>query len=814
MTLPRGKDRILWFQDTGLGDIPRVGGKNASLGEMIRELGPRGVDIPGGFATTAAAYREFLAEGSLENEIRKILAGLDPKNLEALARDGARIRDLLLQQALPEGLSVELREAYRKLGEIYGENPDVAVRSSATAEDLPEASFAGQQETFLNIRGEAALLEACKKCFASLFTNRAISYRAEHGFDHMQVALSIGVQKMVRADLGCSGVLFTLDTESGFREVVLINGAYGLGENVVQGVVDPDEFLVFKPTLRRGFRPILQRRLGSKEIRMVYNTRGGTKETRNVPVPAAERARFCLSDEEILQLARWGMLVEEHYSAKAGKDRPMDLEWAKDGESGRLFILQARPETIHGGRARRSWKSYRLLERTKPLLEGKAVGVKIGQGPARILRDAKEMTGFPEGGVLVAPMTDPDWVPLMKKAAAVVTERGGRTCHAAIVSRELGVPAIVGADGATSRLTDGQEITVSCAEGEVGRVYPGLLRYETEEIALEKIPRPRTKVLLNVGEPDRAFEHSFLPNDGVGLARMEFIINEAVKVHPMALRRYPRLQDAEALRKIEELTAGYADKGEYFVEKLAEGVGKIAAAFYPKQVIVRTSDFKSNEYADLIGGREFEPMEENPMIGFRGASRYYHERYREAFALECAALKRVRETMGLDNLKIMIPFCRTVEEARKVLAEMEANGLKRGVGGLEVYVMCEIPSNVLLAREFAEYFDGFSIGSNDLTQLTLGLDRDSEIVSGLFDERNEAVKQIIRMAIRGAKDAGAKIGICGQAPSDYPEFAAFLVEEGIDSISLNPDTVVKTTRKILEVEAALEAVSGAWAGGD
>ncbi len=806
--------RILWFREIGLADVPRVGGKNASLGEMIRELGPQGVRIPDGFATSAEAYREFLAQSSLEGRVRELLSGLDPRDVGTLANRGGQIRELLLQHPLPEALNAELSAAYRRLGEEYGENPDVAVRSSATAEDLPEASFAGQQETFLNIRGEAALLEACKKCFASLFTNRAIAYRAERGYDHLQVALSVGVQKMVRSDLGSSGVMFTLDTESGFRDVVLINGAYGLGENVVQGVVDPDEFLVFKPTLREGYRPILQRRLGSKEIRMVYNARGGSKETRNVPVPPAERRRFCVDDEEILQLARWGLLVEAHYSAKAGQDRPMDLEWAKDGQSGELFILQARPETVHGTKAGRAWKSYRLLEKAEPLVVGKAVGAKIGQGPARVLREAREMAEFRDGEVLVAPMTDPDWVPLMKKAAAVVTERGGRTCHAAIVSRELGLPAIVGADGATAKLAAGQEITVSCAEGEVGKVYPGLLRYETEEVSLEKMPRPRTKVLLNVGEPDRAFEHSFLPNDGVGLARMEFIINDAVKVHPMALRRYPHLRDPEALRQIEALTEGYADKGEYFVQKLAEGVGKIAAAFYPKEVIVRTSDFKTNEYAELIGGREFEPAEENPMLGFRGASRYYHERYREAFALECAALKRVREAMGLKNLKVMIPFCRTVEEARKVLAEMEANGLKRGTGGLEVYVMCEIPANVLLAGEFAKYFDGFSIGSNDLTQLTLGLDRDSEIVSGLFDERNEAVKEIVRMAIRGAKDAGVKIGICGQAPSDYPEFAEFLVGEGIDSISLNPDTVVKTTEKILAAEAAREASGGAWLGGD
>ena len=805
---------VLDFSEVGLEDIPKVGGKNASLGEMIRELGAKGVRVPHGFATTAQAYRDFLAQNSLDRKIEKILADLDAGDVGELARRGSQVREAILSQPLPAKLAEAVGAAYRKMAEEYGENPDVAVRSSATAEDLPEASFAGQQETFLNIRGETALLEACRKCFASLFTNRAISYRAERGFDHQQVALSVGVQKMVRADRGAAGVMFTLHTESGFRDVVLINGAYGLGENVVQGIVDPDEFLVFKPTLREGFRPILQKRLGSKEIRMVYNTRGGTKETRNLPVPPDERRRFCLEDDELLQLSRWGMLVEEHYSAKAGRDRPMDLEWGKDGLSGELFILQARPETIHGAKQAHAWKSYRLQESASPLVTGKAVGEKIGAGRARLLRDVRELGEFQEGEILVAPMTDPDWEPLMKKAAGVVTEHGGRTCHAAIVSRELGVPAVVGADGAMRKISEGAEVTVSCAEGEIGRVYPGRLRYEVEEISLEKLPRPRTKVLLNIGEPDRAFEHSFLPNDGVGLARMEFIVSNAVQIHPMALLRYPELQDREALRRIEELAGDYPHKGDYFIEKLGEGVGKIAAAFYPKEVIVRMSDFKTNEYANLIGGREFEPKEENPMLGFRGASRYYHERYREAFALECAAIRRVREEMGLVNLKVMIPFCRSVEEARRVQSEMAKHGLERGERGLEVYVMCEIPSNALLAKEFAEYFDGFSIGSNDLTQLVLGVDRDSQIVAHIFDERNPAVKTMIANVIKAAKAKGRKIGICGQAPSDYPEFADFLVEEGIDSISLNPDSVVKTTQKILETEARREATSGAWESGD
>ncbi|HEX5036531.1 MAG TPA: phosphoenolpyruvate synthase [bacterium] len=782
---------IRWFDAIGLGDIPLVGGKTASLGEMVRALAPKGIRVPEGFAVTAEAYRALLAESGIEAKMRETLSGLKPGNVADLARRGEKIRSLVLEAPLPRGLETQIRAAYARL-RGKDENAAVAVRSSATAEDLPDASFAGQQETFLNVRGESALIDACRRCFASLFTNRAISYRIDKGFDHLQVALSVAVQKMVRSDLAASGVMFTIDTESGFDGAVLITSSYGLGENIVQGTVNPDEFLVFKPTLAQGFRPILQKTLGSKEMKLVYNARGGTKETRNVPVPPSDRRRFSISDDEILQLARWGIAIEEHYGRKAGRPLPMDIEWAKDGESGELFILQARPETVQAVKDRNVLETYRLVEKGPVLATGQAVGSKIGAGRARLIRDAKDIARFREGEVLVTEMTDPDWEPVMKKAAAVVTERGGRTCHAAIVSRELGVPAVVGAEGVLEEIAEGREVTVSCAEGEAGRVYEGRLKFDVQTVSLKGLKKPGTPILMNVGEPDRAFGLSRIPNDGVGLARMEFIITNAIKIHPMALIRYPDLKDRDAVRKIGELTRHYQNKKDFFVDRLAQGAAKIAAAFYPKEVILRTSDFKTNEYANLIGGREFEPEEENPMIGFRGASRYYDPRYREGFALECAAVKKAREEMGLANLKVMIPFCRTVEEARKVLEEMEKNGLKRGEKGLEVYMMCEIPSNALLASDFARHFDGFSIGSNDLTQLVLGLDRDSRIVAGLFDERNEAVKKMIALAIRGAHEARAKIGICGQAPSDYPEFARFLAEEGIDSISLNPDAVLKT----------------------
>jgi pyruvate,water dikinase len=794
------------FDSLTLEDVPLVGGKNAALGEMVRAVVPRGVRVPDGFATTAAAYRRYLDHNRLTDAIRRLLSGFDPGDVAELARRGHAVRELILAGALPNDLADELVRAYRALSLRYGEEAtDVAVRSSATAEDLPEASFAGQQETYLNVRGAATLLEAARRCIASLFTDRAIAYRSQKGFDHLGVALSVGVQKMVRSDLAASGVLFTLDTETGFRDVVLVNAAYGLGENVVRGVVNPDEFYVFKPTLRQGFRPILQKRLGTKELRMVYETRGGTVGTRNLPVPEAERQRFAITDDEVLQLARWGLLLEEHFGARAGAPRPLDIEWAKDGLTGELFVLQARPETVHSARDRSSLHVYRLPRRSRVLAQGRAVGSRIGRGAVRLVRGAAAMDEFRAGEVLVTEMTDPDWVPVMRKAAAIVTERGGRTCHAAIVSRELDIPAVVGAAGAREALADGAPVTVSCAEGEAGYVYEGLLDVEVETITPGELPRPATRVMMNVGDPDQAFELSFVPNDGVGLVRIEFIITSAIRVHPMALLRHPHLADAQAAAEIERLTRGYADKGEYFVERLAQGIAKIAAAFYPKDVIVRTSDFKTNEYAGLLGGREFEPVEENPMLGFRGASRYYHPAYEPAFALECAAIRRVRTDMGLTNVKVMIPFCRTVEEGRKVIETLSRHGLARGENGLEVYVMCEIPANVIRAAQFAEVFDGFSIGSNDLTQLVLGVDRDSPSVASLFDERDEAVKLMIRQVVQAARTRGRKIGICGQAPSDYPDFARFLVDCGIDSISLTPDRVVDTLRLVAEHEARTQA---------
>jgi pyruvate,water dikinase len=798
-----GTRYIVAFAEIGMADVPLVGGKNASLGEMYRELTPKGLKVPNGFAVTAHAYRRLLSTDGLGETIRRHLAGLDTHNLADLAERGRRIREAIAATPLPDDLAAEITAAYRRLGEEYGPNPDVAVRSSATAEDLPGASFAGQQESYLNVRGERGLLEACRNCFASLFTDRAISYRVDKGFDHAAVALSIGVQKMVRSDLACAGVMFTLDTESGFRDVVLINSAYGLGESVVKGRVDPDEFLVFKPTLRSGFRPILKRRIGGKQERLVYSGRL-TAGTRSVPVPEGERARPSLTDDEVLALARWGCLIEEHYSAGAGRSMPMDIEWAKDGRSGELFILQARPETVHAAPGRELHEEYRLEEQGKVLTRGRAVGERIGAGPARLIRDVEELKDFRPGEVLVADMTDPDWEPTMKTAAAVVTNRGGRTCHAAIVSREIGVPCVVGTGDATTALPAGREVTVCCAQGEVGAVYDGRLRFSRRARDPGALPKTRTRILVNVGDPDQAFRLSMLPCDGVGLARTEFIISAGIQVHPMALVRFDQVPDGPAKAKIAELTAGYADRTDYFVDKLAEGVAQIAAAFYPREVIVRLSDFKTNEYAGLAGGEGFEPKEENPMLGFRGASRYDHERYREGFLLECRAMKKVRDQMGLTNLKLMVPFCRTVPEGRRVVDLLARAGLRRADNGLEIYVMCEIPSNVLLAEDFAAVFDGFSIGSNDLTQLTLGLDRDSETVAPLFDERNPAVLRLVEEVIRRAHAVGRKVGICGQAPSDYPEFARFLVRCGIDSISLNPDSVIKTIREVAAVEAELD----------
>jgi len=793
---------IRWFRDIGIADIGLVGGKNASLGEMYRELTSQGITIPNGFAITAQAYRHVLQVGGLAEKIRTILSDLDTHDLGNLAERGRRVREAVLATPFPDDLRQEIYAAYRRLCAEYGPETDVAVRSSATAEDLPDASFAGQQESFLNIRGERALLDACQQCLASLFTDRAISYRVDKGFDHFAVALSIGVQQMVRSDLGAAGVMFTIDTESGFRDVVLINSSYGLGESVVKGRVDPDEFLVFKPTLLQGARPILRRTVGAKQEKLVYATRG-SRSTRIVAVPLEDRARFSVTDDEVLTLARWGCVIEEHYSRKAGRPMPMDVEWAKDGRTGQLFIVQARPETVQALTRKTTLDTYRLAERGAVLLTGKSVGDKIGAGPVRIIKDVAELQAFRPGEVLVADMTDPDWEPTMKMAAAIVTNRGGRTCHAAIVSREIGVPCIVGTEKATATLQPGQAVTVSCAEGEVGVVYDGALKFTRQTLDVGALSRPRTKIMMNVGNPDQAFSLSFLPNDGVGLAREEFIISSAIQVHPLALVHFEQLPAGPTKEKIAQLTRAYAHKPDYFVDRLAEGVGQLAAAFYPKEVIVRLSDFKTNEYAGLLGGEAFEPKEENPMIGFRGASRYYDPRYREGFLLECRAMKKVREEMGLTNVKLMVPFCRTVEEGKKVLAVMAEAGLRRGENGLEVYVMCEIPANVILTEEFAQIFDGFSIGSNDLTQLTLGLDRDSAIVAHLFDERNAAVMRLVQEVIRRAQACGRKVGICGQAPSDYPEFARFLVTCGIDSISLNPDTVLKTTQDIIALERQL-----------
>jgi pyruvate,water dikinase len=785
---------ILWFEDIRLEDVPRVGGKNASLGEMVHNLSSEGIKVPNGFAITSDAYRLLLQEGGLDTKIEELLDTLDTSTMGNLATVGRKIRRVVRNAPFPHSLEEGIRQAYRRMEEAYGEDCDVAVRSSATAEDLPDASFAGQQETYLNIRSAEELLEACRKCFASLFTNRAISYREDKGFGHFEVALSIGVQKMVRSDLGSAGVIFTIDTESGFPDVVLINTAWGLGENVVRGAVNPDEYYVFKPTLKEGYRPIIKKSLGSKEKKIVYTEEGGKSATREVAVPAEEQTRYCLTDDEILELARQACAIEEHYG------RPMDIEWAKDGETGVLYIVQARPETVQSLRKRNVLETYRLKEKGKVLVRGKSVGNKVGAGKAAVIKDPRQLERFVKGQVLVTDMTDPDWEPIMKKAAGIVTNRGGRTCHAAIVSRELGIPCVIGTGRATAEIAEDQPITVSCAEGEVGLVYEGLLDFEVEQTDLEDLRRPRTKIMMNLGDPDQALGLSRIPNDGVGLARLEFIINTAIKTHPLALLHPEKVADPKERHRIEQLIRGYPDGAEFFVDKLSQGVATIAAAFYPRDVIVRMSDFKTNEYAGLLGGAAFEPSESNPMIGFRGASRYYDERYREGFLLECRAMKRVREVMGLKNVKLMIPFCRTVEEGRKVLAVMKEAGLERGREGLEVYVMCEIPSNVILAEEFAEVFDGFSIGSNDLTQLILGLDRDSEIVAHLYDERNAAVKRMIADVIARARRAGCKIGICGQAPSDYPEFAAFLVECGIDSISLNPDTVLSTTLRILEVE--------------
>jgi pyruvate, water dikinase len=800
--MPQDRTLILDFSQIGMADVARVGGKNASLGEMFNSLGPRGVGVVDGFATTADAYWLFLDQHGLRERLTSILGSIDGEET-SLAEAGQAARRAVLDTPLPQTLSEAIRDAYRRLSQRTRHDPDVAVRSSATAEDLPEASFAGAGESFLNVRGEDALLRAVHHCCASLFTDRAIDYRARLGYAHMQVALSVGVMPMVRSDRASSGVIFTLDPETGFRQAVVVTGAWGLGEAVVQGIVTPDEWTVFKPTLGADRTPIVGRRLGTKEVRIVYGDE--SRATRSRPTPEKERARFCLGDDEVLQLARWAIVLEDHYSGLAGHPQPMDIEWAKDGVSGKLYIVQARPETVHSGKSPSVVTSVCRLETQNPgppLVRGQAVGELAAGGRVRKVLDTRELGSVENGEILVARSTDPDWEPVMRRVAAIVTDQGGRTAHAAIVSREFGLPCIVGTGDATSVLSTGQEVTVSCCEGPEGRVYSGRIPFRTEPVDTSGLAETRTRIMLIVGDPGQAFSFSSLPNAGVGLARSEFIINNHIGIHPMALIRYPDLADAAAVGAIRR-RIGDQDPREYFVGRFAEGIGKIAAAFYPKPVIVRTSDFKTNEYAALLGGREFEPVEDNPMLGFRGASRYYDPRYREGFRLECAALLRVRRDMGLGNVRVMIPFCRTVDEGRRVVEEMADNGLVQGENGLEIYAMCEIPSNVVLAEEFLKVFDGLSIGSNDLTQLTLGIDRDSGTIAHLFDERNEAVVDMIRQAIRAARRSGKPIGICGQAPSDYPEFARILVEEGIDSISLNPDAVVKTARIVAEAEKQL-----------
>ena len=794
MNMTKEENYILWFDDLNAGDIARVGGKNASLGEMIMSLKEKNIRVPDGFATTTEAYREFLRKNDMEDSMKRILEDYQ-QDKSSLSDAGQAVRKLFNEGEMPEDVARSISEAYQKLCERYNQkNVDVAARSSATAEDMPEASFAGQQESFLNVKGNDALLKVCKKCFASLFTDRAIAYREENGFKHMKVALSVGIQKMVRSDLAGSGVLFTLDTDSGFPDVVLINAAWGLGENVVQGTVNPDQYTVFKPFLdRQGIDPIIEKTLGSKEKKMIYADKGKVP-TKNVETSDKERHSFVLTDGEIIQLARWGADIEKHY------EKPMDIEWAKDGEQDKIYIVQARPETVHSQKAAASMKTYKLMEHGEPLVTGLSIGQSIASGNVGVIESAKQIDKFKDGSILVTTMTDPDWVPIMKRAAAIVTEHGGRTSHAAIVSREMGIPAIVGAENATKTLKDDQEITVSCAEGDKGHVYAGHLDFHEEELDLENIPETKTKIMLNIGAPEAAMRWWKLPCKGVGLARMEYLINNVIKIHPLALTRFEEVEDDKAKSRIEELTRGYDDKKEYFVELLARGISVIAASRHPHPVIVRMSDFKTNEYADLIGGRQFEPAEENPMLGWRGASRYYSEDYRDGFALECRAIRRVRESMGFGNVLIMIPFCRTPAEADKVLEVLAENGLMRGKKDLEVYVMAEIPTNILEAGAFARRFDGFSIGSNDLTQLVLGISRDSEKLAHLFDESEESVKLMINMLIEAAHKEGRKVGICGEAPSNDSEFAAFLVKAGINSISLQPDSVLKVIRRVAEVE--------------
>ena len=816
-SVQRDQQLVLWLDKVRLEDVHLVGGKNASLGEMIQQLTPQGIRVPSGFATTSYAYRYFIEKTGLDAQLREVLGGFDINDVTELRRRGRKARSLILNAVFPDDLKAAILTAYHQMCEAADQSlclgdesclagnthteVDVAVRSSATAEDLPDASFAGQQETYLNVYGDQAVLIACKKCYASLFTDRAISYRTTKHFDHFDVALSVCIQRMVRSDLATSGVMFSIDTETGFQNAVLITAAYGLGENVVQGTVNPDEYVVFKPTLKSGHKPILNKRLGAKALRMVYDTTG-TELTKNEPVPLADQGHYAIDEADILQLAHWACTIEAHYTQLRGTPSPMDIEWAKDGLTGELFIVQARPETVQSQKSQNELRNYILdvPAGIEPVVTGRAVGDLIGQGSACVILEVNQIAQFRPGEVLITSRTDPDWEPIMKQASAIVTDQGGRTCHAAIIARELGIPAIVGCDNATQRLTTGEPVTVSCAGGEEGVIYRGELPFRIETTQLDSLPETRTQIMMNVGNPELAFTLAALPSDGVGLARLEFIIANHIQVHPLALLNFDSLPDGGEKRQIARLTALYDHKPDYFVDKLAQGVGTIAAAFYPKPVVVRLSDFKSNEYAHLLGGSTFEPAEENPMIGWRGASRYYDDRYRDGFALECRALKRVRDDMGLTNVILMVPFCRTPDEGRRVLEEMANHGLVRGENGLQVYVMCELPNNVILADEFSQVFDGFSIGSNDLTQLTLGLDRDSSLVAHLFDERSEGVKRMVRMAIQTAKAHHRKIGICGQGPSDYPEFARFLVEQGIDSISLNPDTVIKTRLEIADME--------------
>ena len=793
---------VRWFSDIRLSDVAEVGGKTASLGELYAMLAAEGVRVPEGFALTARAYRDALTAAGIEDELRRLLSGFDHHDVALLADRGAASRRLVYEATGIAHLRAETAAAYRALEQKCGAGVAVAVRSSATAEDLPTASFAGQHESFLNVRGESDLFEACRRCFASIFTDRAIVYRIDNGFDHFRVALSVGVMRMVRSDRAASGVIFTLDTEAGFRDVVFVTGSWGLGENVVQGKVDPDEFYVHKPTFRQGYRALLSRSLGRKQMRLVYARGHGEASTRNFATRKTDRERYCLADGEVLELAGYAIRIEDHYSRLAGQPTPMDIEWAQDGEEGRLYIVQARPETVASRRAADAFETYTLKSGGPVLVTGRAVGEKIASGRIRLVTDAHNLACFLPGEVLVSEATSPDWEPVMKTAAAIVTSRGGRTCHAAIVARELGVPAVVGAEGATERLATGSVVTVSCADGEVGRVYDGALPFEVTRVSTAALPRPRTKIMVNLGNPELAYHTAMLPNDGVGLARMEFIVSEHIGVHPMALACPEKVASKKARAAIARLVRNFARPTDFFIEKLAEGVGTIAAAFYPKPVILRLSDFKTNEYASLLGGARFEPKEENPMLGFRGASRYAHPAYAEGFALECAALARVRNEMGLTNLCVMVPFCRRVAEGREVIETMARHGLRRGDNGLEVYVMCEIPNNVIQIDAFAELFDGFSIGSNDLTQLTLGVDRDSEIVAFDFDERDAGMLEMLRLAVTGAKRNHRHVGICGEAPANYPEIARFLAELGIDSISVNAASLLRTMTVVHEAEQA------------